>query len=138
MWRDGRMQGVHTMYSAASGGGVKVPPQNMAGIDGEVLMQYTGLKDATKWEQLSEAECDAWTRSGKTPLEWSGREIYEGDIIRTEKGPAHIVEFEKGQYVARCVNNNWRWALLTVVLTMTVVGNIYENPELITPSTATV
>jgi hypothetical protein len=48
----------------------------------EWLMQYTGLKDNTKWEDLSTQEQADWINRGKLPEEWHGREIYEGDIVK--------------------------------------------------------
>jgi len=47
-----------------------------------VLMQYTGLKDSTKWEQLTIAKQKKWIDSGRTQEEWEGVEIYEGDILK--------------------------------------------------------
>ena len=46
------------------------------------LMQYTGLKDNTKWDNLTHEEQRMWLDSGKTEDEWDGKEIYEGDIVK--------------------------------------------------------
>ena len=46
-----------------------------------ILMQFTGLHDATTWDELTEDERASWTRSGKMPSEWQGKEIYEGDCL---------------------------------------------------------
>jgi hypothetical protein len=43
--------------------------------------QYTGLKDNTKWKDLTEEERTKWTQDGNMPSEWNGKEIYEGDIV---------------------------------------------------------
>ena len=73
------------------------------------IIEYTGLKDNTKWEQLTKTEQKAWLTQGKTKEEWDGKEIYEGDIVKLrywiaatldDKGneiekkyaPSHIVE----------------------------------------------
>jgi hypothetical protein len=50
-------------------------------IDPKTVCQYTGLKDSTKWEDLTEEERKEWTRHSM-PSEWGGVEIYEGDIIK--------------------------------------------------------
>ena len=48
-----------------------------------VLEQFTGLHDATKWEDLTDAERDEWIKSGHTKEDWKGRRIFEGDILLT-------------------------------------------------------
>ena len=37
-----------------------------------ILEQFTGLHDATKWEDLTDAERDEWIKAGHTK-EWKGR-----------------------------------------------------------------
>lgn len=79
----------------------------MKNIDNTVLMQSTGLKDK------------------------NGKLIYEGDIVKTSKGVANV-EYD----------NTYAYFGLTNFLTVfsfdkfineeiEVIGNIYENPELI-------
>jgi uncharacterized phage protein (TIGR01671 family) len=73
-----------------------------------VLMQYTGLKDK------------------------SGKEIYEGDIIDIKKGQGEhhknvVVEYEAGAFKMNGVTPLY----LVKPLKGEVIGNIYENPELL-------
>lgn len=77
------------------------------------LMQFTGLKDK------------------------NGKEIYEGDIL--ESRPKKDVRFEVC-FGWNTDGNTWGWCLKSkdhtysmddVVNKMEVIGNIYENPELI-------
>lgn len=77
------------------------------------IMQYTGLKDK------------------------NGVEIYEGDILLIEinwgYGPVKIlskVYFENGCFRAKALNSH-EDTLLIEVPPCEVVGNIYENPELL-------
>lgn len=92
---------------------------NYVGMDGIILMQYTGLKDK------------------------NGREIYEGDILETEKmeysGSGHYIGTVK--VLGKVVFNNGRYALhletgamsyLSFALSFhEVIGNIYEHPHLL-------
>lgn len=84
-----------------------------------VLMQYTGLKD------------------------YDNNEIYEGDIVKTSTGVIGIVRF--GRYSATNINGisnigfyiEWKLDICMRVdlgywlERISVIGNIYENPELV-------
>ena len=73
-----------------------------------ILMQYIGMKDK------------------------NGKEIYEGDIIKTNRGLS-IVQYEEYGYlpfmdqVINCSDAFYCWNFAWYL----VVGNIYENPELL-------
>lgn len=75
-----------------------------------ILMQYTGLKDK------------------------NGKEIYEGDIVESEKNmmfnqgkQTDQVRFEDGAFKVATVN----LSTITTSFYPEVIGNIYENPELL-------
>ena len=72
-------------------------------IEGLEVMQYTGLQDK------------------------SGKEIYEGDIVNIESSKNHVskweVKFEEGAFN---IANLMHFGMKTEV-----IGNIYENPELL-------
>ena len=77
-------------------------------LDGIALMQYTGLKDN------------------------NGKEIYEGDVVRTE-GDEEIPQqtgkvFWNEEWCSFRWSDGDEWSLNTE---LEVIGNIYENPELI-------
>jgi uncharacterized phage protein (TIGR01671 family) len=89
-------------------------------FDDVELMQYTGLKDK------------------------NGKEIYEGDIYQVDKNHlVYTVFFHQGSFCAgininNCVPINWEpeedsedMQECNFSQTIEVIGNIYENPELL-------
>lgn len=78
-----------------------------------VLLQYSGMKDL------------------------GGNEIYEGDILHLDSHQDMQVKFKDGCFVAISTNRiqglNWMPTALNlnVLLGYKVIGNIYENPELL-------
>jgi len=76
--------------------------------DGYAYMQYTGLKDK------------------------NGKEIYEGDVVKDDavSDGVYSVAFRKGAW---CIETD-HWTHSNYMYGRTglhVIGNIYENPELI-------
>ena len=79
---------------------------------GHHIMQYTGLKDK------------------------NGKEIYEGDIMA--KDATHPYRYEiiyntrRTRYLLNCINRRRQFIALTDQWAKKeVIGNIYENPELL-------
>jgi len=76
--------------------------------DGDVVMQYTGLKDK------------------------NGREIYEGDIVKDNCGHWDKKEVEiSPQFFHEAIEYGLLRGLLSGKPVLEIIGNIYENPELI-------
>lgn len=77
-------------------------------LDGH-LMQYTGLKDK------------------------NGAEIYEGDIVKAKGEYPAIIEFSFGSFCINHIGFAGKWTSIRDVATdrYEVIGNIYENPELL-------
>ena len=75
------------------------------------LMQYTGLKDKY------------------------GTEIYEGDILYLEPFKTHsndrVVEHIDGAYHGKLIRNGYSKLLSECVYETKIIGNIYENLELL-------
>ena len=75
------------------------------------LMQYIGLKDK------------------------NGKEIFEGDIVKTNIDLTGIVRFDIGYYFEWITNNlvsMWNKDMkVWVEWGLEIIGNIYENPELL-------
>ena len=78
---------------------------------GLILMQYTGLKDK------------------------NGVEIYEGDVLYFEPYETHIndrvVQNIDGAYHGRLIRSGYSKLLAECLYETKVIGNIYENPELL-------
>ena len=73
------------------------------------LMQFTGLKDET------------------------GRDIFEGDIVRSSGREIGVVDFSEGAFVL-CVYKDGEIHHEEIAAeedAWEVIGNIYENPELL-------
>ncbi|PPA84988.1 hypothetical protein C4A75_09430 [Brevibacillus laterosporus] len=99
------------------------------------VIQYTGLHDKTKWEDLTEQEQHEWLQKGKAQEDWKGKEIYEGDIVRISDHPFHGSWTVNGNYevgyneqMELCCGS---WLLFREKHYAEVIGNIYENPELL-------
>ncbi len=112
-----------------------------------VWMQYTGLNDATRWEELTENERAQWTRDGNLPSDWKGKPIYEGDIIRRETNASITVAVVKFNPAYGCpmrfrLDHEWgdndRGAgdfldrqTISSNIGFSVIGDIYRNPEML-------
>lgn len=73
--------------------------------------QYTGLKDR------------------------NGKEIYEGDIVKVHKGK-YVVEYWTGQllvswFLKSTTSGDTEYMEMACIGESEVIGNIYENPELL-------
>ena len=71
------------------------------------LMQYTGLKDK------------------------NGKEIYEGDVIKTMNAESATVEFSNGGFKYQYDKEGKRPLFDPIAKHSEVIGNIYDNPELL-------
>lgn len=74
-------------------------------------MQYTGLKDK------------------------NGKEIYEGDLVKTNYGKIGSIVYHEERAAFIIHDSNHFNELLYHEYYTEVIGNIYENPELLTEST---
>lgn len=87
-----------------------VCPPDYVFVDHLVIMQSTGLKDK------------------------NGKEIFEGDILTSQNYPVKgVVEFrtDLGSWVHYLKGYNYFEYLGNVAGSKEIIGNIYENPELL-------
>ena len=76
-----------------------------------ILMQYTGFKDK------------------------NGKEIYEGDILEVEDHVNHVVGFRRGMFMWKNIAPDIPIYEKLEDCHCNVIGNIYENPELLKKET---
>ncbi|MEC0282300.1 YopX family protein [Terribacillus saccharophilus] len=93
----------------------------------ETIGDYTGLKDSTKWDDLSEKEQSTWLKAGNTPEKWCGKEIYEDDLIDFGGGPFQV-RFQDGCFYAWTPRDS---EFLHMIHDAKVVGNVHDNPNLL-------
>ncbi len=72
-----------------------------------VLMQWTGLKDK------------------------NGVDIYEDDIVKNKQGIVYPVKWIDGGLIAYRDSGDWSFLAYEGRIDFEVIGNIYENPELL-------
>jgi hypothetical protein len=106
----------------------------------ETVSQFTGLYDATKWEDLTETERDEWTLEGNMPSQWKGKEIYKNDIVEFNKtsGETYVgkiiyktrrVGFEVS--VSNVGEFSFYTAFGDTCPDIKVIGNIHDNKDLL-------
>lgn len=79
-------------------------------IDPDTVGQYTGLKDR------------------------NGKDVWEGDLLRTPEGDIMVSEWRDAQIITRCVrpyNPRYKNSLTFAYPVSVVIGNIHDNPELL-------
>ncbi|MEY2386327.1 YopX family protein [Lactococcus lactis] len=78
-------------------------------LDKFILMQSTGLKDK------------------------NGIEIYEGDVVKDNLSEKYIVKYNRGfcAYFIYSFDNQEEFMAIYPNIILEVIGNIYENPELL-------
>lgn len=100
-------------FITIGGGNLIYGPKRRLGDD-VIIMQSTGLKDK------------------------NGVEIFEGDVLTSNVQPCKMVNPIKDGYgVVRFENGMFKLgsiSLVTFISKMEVIGNIYENPELLDQS----
>lgn len=124
-------------------------------VNRETVGQFTGLYDNTKWEELTcEEQQEFMERYHLHPEDWKGKEIYEGDILGFTTKREWGYQKDGIEIALPVVFNRYNPDDCTVSEYMgfwveyssecrgsisyeigshgaKVIGNIYDNPELI-------
>lgn len=106
-------------------------------IDPETICPYTGLTDHTKWEKLSEEEkqkfLSKWNYTENrqnTKEDWNGRKIFEGDVIEDIDYGYMCCMYKDGTFIWYS-EKEFGIKFMLYVPTIEIIGNIFDNPELI-------
>lgn len=132
-------------------------------VDPETVGQFTGFYDSTKWEELTPEEQQAFLHQPdgweNTPEVWTGKQIFEGDILQFDDIGEEGYEYKEGfDFVNRAavVWENGRWELdrflstnsgvnedmcgrsfhedfIQVFGSSKIIGNIHDDLGLLTP-----
>ena len=100
----------------------------------DTVSEFTGLFDSTKWDELTEQEQSAFLEI-YSENEWKGKPIFEGDIVNFKTTAYHFkncrIKYQAcyARYVA--VDNQGYEYPMDKNFEYKVVGNIYDNPELL-------
>ena len=124
-FKDGTLKGF-AIHGETAGSLYEPPEPNLEEL--EEVQLFTGLHDATTWDELTEDERAEWTRSGNMPSEWRGWPLYEGDILKWLSliFPITIQDFHGYRFM-------FGKDQLCRVFTKEgkIIGNIWENHELL-------
>lgn len=112
----------------------------------DTVGQSTGLRDRTEWNELTEDEQKLWLKN-HIAGQWVGRLIFEGDVVEgmayssVWRGVIVWIDEIAGfgvRYQKRSEPTAWGNASILKRLRMhrdqfaaKVIGNIYDNPELL-------
>jgi len=116
------------------------PIAHVVEICPETVGQFTGLYDATKWEDLSPLEQEIFFKD-----QWCGRQIFEGDIMEAHYDEKHPEDATRTVVIWSLIgfrNHGAGWYMkqgrylpdpleCTDAKQNRVIGNIHENSDLL-------
>ena len=105
-------------------------------VEQRTVGQFIGEYDGTSWEGLTPEEQALFLypeEGGRRHKEdWRGRRIFEGDIVESiVRGNRYVVSFAKCGFFPFAIAG---WECVPEPKETRVIGNIYDNPELVASS----
>lgn len=100
------------------------------GVDTEMMHDLESVQKIDKWWEHGALVLMQFTGL----LDSKGKEIYEGDIIKTKWGGIGKIEFDDGTFVYLFEDGKNMQRLTEESIKekeSEIIGNIYENPELL-------
>ena len=92
--------------------------------DNDIAVSYVSMKEVAPE-----------TVGQYTGYEKNDNKIFEGDIVRTQRGKLYEIKLYKGAWVVwdrKAKHDIYKWDFLNTFLpTIEVIGNIHDNPELL-------
>lgn len=102
-------QGFYTNNAMAEGYHLEnLKKHNIKPVDEFIIMQFTGLYDK------------------------NGKEVYHKDFIKSGK-KIYLVEWQKeeARFFLSPIKGTYQWQFMDMADSFEVIGNVYENPELL-------
>lgn len=92
---------------------------------------FISWKDSSYLGGIGEEEINIKTIGQYTGLDGkNGKEIYEGDIVKYENMTGKIMFFN-GSFILSDLEETEEWELGVINEEVEIIGNIYNNPELL-------
>lgn len=90
-----------------------------------VLMQFTGLRDSTQWDELTDEKKLKYAKIEPCLSEWAGKKVFEGDIAEYElNNKKYYMAIKYDSKIAKFIYPEYPSEFK-------VVGNIFENADLL-------
>lgn len=95
------------------------------------LMQFTGLYDNTKFEELTAEEQNEWLKN-HAQKDWKGKPVYEGDVVKQDNYIGYV-EYDINTASFKGVSEDGYFFLFKDKIE--IIGNVFEHQHLLEQST---
>lgn len=102
-------------------------PINCINLSGQILLNDGKFHDIDKTDYI--------LREYTNLKDKNGNEIWEGDVVKSKENYHYIINLDYGSFCAGYIENNVIWRNRAInnfpKFHFEVIGNIYQNPELL-------